>query len=94
MKQTSDLKILHENDNGNDFEIIAKTEYQEISELLDFLTLLDNNIFSRMTGSGSCCYAVFKNKNDAKKAFEITLNKFKDYWIYLAENNTNKNLIL
>jgi len=89
IEQTADLKIIHKDDNGNDFEIIAKKENQEIYELLNFLSLLNENIFSRMTGSGSCCYAVFNNKNSAKKALEITSNKFKKYWVYLAENNIN-----
>ena len=40
-----------------------------------------------MTGSGSCCYAVFDNKEYAEKAFRITVNKFGNYWIHLSENN-------
>ena len=40
-----------------------------------------------MSGSGSCCYVVFKNKNNAKKAFNIISDNYSDYWIYLAENN-------
>ena len=41
-----------------------------------------------MTGSGSCCYAAFENKKDAKIAFDITSKQYSDYWIHFAENNT------
>ena len=40
-----------------------------------------------MSGSGSCCFAVFAQKKHAQEAFAITKKTFKDYWIYLAENN-------
>ena len=86
-KQVSHLKVLHEDDNGNDFEAIVRKENRKISGLLDFLSNLKNNIFSRMSGSGSCCYAVFDNEENAKKAFDIISNKFSDYWIYLSKNN-------
>ena len=85
--QTSNLKKLHENDFGNDFEKIVRDENKEIADLLDFLSNLDKIVFSRMTGSGSCCYAVFDNKEYAEKAFRITVNKFGNYWIHLSENN-------
>ena len=55
---------------------------------LFFLSNLENNVFSRMSGSGSCCYVVFENKDNAKRAFDITSKKYNDYWIHLAENNT------
>ena len=78
---------LNKNDKGNDFEKIIRKENKEILNLLDFLSSIENSIFTRMTGSGSCCFVVFENKHHAKKAFDIIEEKYNDYWIYLAENN-------
>ena len=75
----------------NDFEIIAKQENKKIADLLNFLSSLKNSIYSRMTGSGSCCYAVFENKKDANKAYHTIYKEYNNYWVMLAENNiTNK----
>ena len=78
---------LNKKDKGNDFEKIIRKENKEILNLLDFLSSIENSIFTRMTGSGSCCYVAFENKHIAKKAFDIIEEKYDDYWIYLAENN-------
>lgn len=86
-KKITHLINFHEDNIGNDFEKIIRNEQNEIFNLLKFLSSLKNCIFSRMSGSGSCCYAVFENKDLARKAFDIILKKFKNYWIYLAENN-------
>jgi len=91
IEQISYLKTFHEDDNGNDFEKIIRKENIEILNLLNFLSNLENSIFSRMSGSGSCCYAVFDNKKNAKKAFDIISKKYSNYWIYLAENNAINN---
>ncbi len=80
------LKTLQKNDVGNDFEKIAKGENKEILDLLFFLSCLRNNLFSRMSGSGSCCYATFISKKDATTAFKLTSNKYKNYWVCLTEN--------
>ena len=62
---------LNKNGKGNDFEKIIRKENKEILNLLDFLSSIENSIFASMTGSGSCCYVVFENKHNAKKAFDI-----------------------
>ena len=80
----------NKDDNGNDFERIVKNENKEISDILNFLSNLNHSIFSRMSGSGSCCYAVFASKEKAKKAFNITAEKYRNYWIYLTENNNTE----
>ena len=81
-------KIINEYDVGNDFEKIVNIEQKEISNLLDFLASMDNSIFSRMTGSGSCCYVVFDNKLSAERAIKIIKAKFFDLWTFLGENNS------
>tara|TARA_Y100000590_G_scaffold432718_1_gene549051 strand:+ start:6691 stop:7542 length:852 start_codon:yes stop_codon:yes gene_type:complete len=78
---------LSEKYNKNDFEFIAIQENKKIMELLKFLPNLKNNVFCRMTGSGSCCYAAFKNKKDADRAYDLISKKYDDYWIKPVENN-------
>jgi len=56
---------------------------------LEIVTLnnLEDVIFSRLTGSGSCIFSVFQNKTEAEKA-QIQFNKdFPKLWSHLAENN-------
>ena len=89
VQQVKNLKTLHRDDNCNDFEKIIKIEYSDIIQILDFLSRLNKNSFSRISGSGSCCYAAFKTRELANKAFDITAKKFNNYWVHLAENNIN-----
>ena len=91
INQASNLKNLQKYDNGNDFEKIVRNENKQILYLLNFLSNLKNSIFSRMTGSGACCYVAFESKKNAKNAFDIIAKKYSDYWIYLAENNSINN---
>ena len=79
---------INEEDSGNDFEKIVMKENKEFKEIIDFLACLESCIFSRMTGTGSCCYAVFEKKNDAIMANEVFKSNFKDLWSYVCENNT------
>lgn len=79
---------INNDDTGNDFEKIAFKESSEIKKIMDFFETLSNIIFSRMTGSGSCCYAVFEKKEYALKANEIFKSYFPDIWSYVCENNT------
>ena len=79
---------INNDDTGNDFEKIAFKESSEIKEIIDFFETLSNVIFTRMTGSGSCCYAVFEKKEYALKANEIFKSYFPDIWSYVCENNT------
>jgi len=87
IKQTFNYPSIHKEDYGNDFEKIAKKEHKEIMNLLDYLSNLDDIIFSRMTGSGSCCFAAFKNKTSAKKGFNLITNKFNNYWVKFSKKN-------
>ena len=79
---------INEHDTGNDFEEILQSDYKAVQEILDFLNNLNEVIFSRMTGSGSCCYAAFKTKklaNDAEANFQSAYPKL---WTFVAENNS------
>ena len=85
--QMSKLTSINEEDYGNDFEKIAKTENKIIADLLECLSKTEDCIFARMTGSGSCCYAIFNKQKQAKTALEIINVKFPSLWTYIGENH-------
>ena len=80
-----------ENDWGNDFENIAIEEYREIKDVLKFIQNIENCIFARMTGSGSCCFGVFAKAIEANKARKNFKKKYPKLWSFVGENNTNNN---
>ena len=82
-----DSNQINEEDVGNDFEKVVYKNNKEFIDIMDFLQSLNNVIFSRMTGSGSCCYAAFEKKNDALQARNIFKKKFSKLWTFIAENN-------
>ncbi len=84
-----DLEEINDQDNGNDFEKIVKMKYPDIQSLMHYLESLDGVIFSRLTGSGSCLFSVFENKNLADNAKENFSKYYKDLWVEIAENNTS-----
>ena len=88
---SKNLKIKEGDDSINDFERIIAKENEEYREIIVYLENLDKVIFSRMTGSGSCCYAVFDKKEHALKAMTFFKSKFPDLWVTVCENNTTNN---
>tara|TARA_B110000495_G_C22840038_1_gene489943 strand:+ start:60 stop:896 length:837 start_codon:yes stop_codon:yes gene_type:complete len=80
---------IDEMDTGNDFEKIMINKEESFTDVFEFLEKLDNVIFVRMTGSGSCLYAVFNSKTQAIKAQEEFNNNFKELWSSVSENNFN-----
>ena len=82
-----DTALVNKLDYGNDFEKILNQSNQEIIEVLSFLRGLKNVIFSNLTGSGSCCYAAFENKDFAVRAKSEFYKKFPKLWSYIVENN-------
>ena len=61
----------------------------EIKKILHFLGNLEEVIFTRMTGSGSCCYAAFESEEHTLKAKENFISNFPDLWTFVAKNNIN-----
>lgn len=78
---------INADDTGNDFEKNLYKENSEFQEIVEFLEGLKDIVFYRMTGSGSCCYAVFEEKKHALKAGEIFKSNFSDLWFCVCENN-------
>ena len=84
----NDYEEINEFDIGNDFEKFIIRINEEVTQILNFFKDLEYVIFSRMTGTGSCCYAAFNKKNEAENAQNIFVKKFPLLWTLITENNT------
>ena len=82
---------INDEDTGNDFEKFILGKNKEIKNIVNLLEDLDGVVFSRMTGSGSCWYAVFENKDQAIKANDVFKSNFPDLWSCVCENNIDLN---
>ena len=69
----------------NDLQKIGEKKYSKIYQLLKFLEENRGCIFSRMTGSGSACYGVFKTKKTAKFAIDNLKRKYPKYWCAITK---------
>ena len=82
-----DLEEINDQDSGNDFEKILTKNEPEFLYLINFLGDLEDVIFSRLTGSGSCIYSVFEKKEHAVDAQKKFQQSFSNLWTHLSENN-------
>lgn len=82
-----DLEEINDQDNGNDFEKIIKKNQPEFLQLISFLNDLDNVIYSRLTGSGSCLFSVFQKKEEAQQAQLKLANDYPHLWSSINQNN-------
>ena len=69
----------------NDLEGITFKMYPKIRQLNEFLNSQKNCKFSRMTGSGSVCYGVFRSDNSAKLALKKIKYNHPKYWLTVAK---------
>ena len=69
----------------NDLQELVEKKYPKISQLS--LSIIDQVgcIFSRMTGSGSACYGVFKSKKTAQFAVTKLKRKYPKYWCVVTK---------
>ena len=84
----NDYEEINEFDIGNDFEKFIIRINEEVTQILNFFKDLEYVIFSRMTGTGSCCYAAFEKKKDAENAQKIFVKKYPLLWTLIVQNNT------
>ena len=77
--------INHLSKSNNDLQSIVENKYPYIKKLL--LDIIDEKgcYFSRMTGSGSVCYGLFKDEIIAKKALNKIKNKYPNFWVSFAK---------
>ena len=69
---------------NNDLQSIAEQKYPLIKKLLLAIRNEKGCYFSRMTGSGSVCYGLFKDQIAAKKALNKLKIKFPKFWFSFA----------
>jgi len=65
---------------NNDLENIAFKKYPRLKKIKKFLSDMPNNIFTRMSGSGSSIVAYFDNKKACSNAYSQFRRKFSGHW--------------
>ena len=70
---------------NNDLQSIVEKKYPLIKKLLLAIRNENGCCFSRMTGSGSVCYGLFKDQITAKKALNKLKIKFPKFWFSFAK---------
>ena len=70
---------------NNDLEILAFKKYPKLKKIKLFLSNTPNNIFVRMTGSGSSIVAYFDSKVACGKAFTQFKRKFISHWSVISK---------
>jgi len=73
---------------GNDLLLSAKKLNLPMSNLLAFLERQNICDFIQMSGSGSCCYAVFKSKKSLLKCQKLVKIKYRSYWTAVTKTIT------
>jgi 4-diphosphocytidyl-2-C-methyl-D-erythritol kinase len=71
--------------NRNDLQFIVERKYPFIKKLLTDIENVKGCYFARMTGSGSVCYGLFKDQNNAKKGLIKLKKKYPKFWFSLAK---------
>ena len=69
----------------NDLQFIVERRYPLIKKILKDIKNIEGCCFSRMTGSGSVCYGLFKDHFVAKKALNKLKKKYPKFWFSLAK---------
>ncbi len=70
---------------NNDLQSIVENKYPIIKKLIIEIGKKKGCYFSRMTGSGSVCYGVFKSEKTAKAALNRIKLKYPRYWLSVAK---------
>ena len=68
----------------NSLESIIISRFPLIKKVLKELSLLKKCEFSRITGSGSACFGLFLNKNDALLGLKLIKKRFPKFWCVLS----------
>jgi 4-diphosphocytidyl-2-C-methyl-D-erythritol kinase len=70
---------------NNDLELIVENKHPIIRKLIGEISQKKGCYFSRMTGSGSVCYGLFKNERTAKAALSKIKSKYSKFWFSVAK---------
>jgi len=70
---------------NNDLEKIAFKKYPSLKKIKFFLSNTPNNIFTRMSGSGSTLVAYFNSKRACSNAYSQFKRKFSRHWCIVSK---------
>ena len=70
---------------NNDLQSIVENEYPVIGEIISEIANKKGCYFSRLTGSGSVCYGLFKNERSAKAALIRIKSKYPKFWFSVTK---------
>ena len=70
---------------NNSLEDVVIFKFPIVGKILEELELTENCEFSRVTGSGSSCFALFLNKKDASVALKRIRKRFPGLWSALCK---------
>ena len=70
---------------NNDLQPIVENKFPIIKKLIIEIGQKKGCYFSRITGSGSVCYGVFKSEKTAKAALNRIKLKYPKYWLSVAK---------
>jgi 4-diphosphocytidyl-2-C-methyl-D-erythritol kinase len=70
---------------NNDLEKIAFKKYPKLKRIKSFLSTTPNNIFVRMSGSGSSIVAYFHSKRACGNAYKQFRRKFSSHWCIVSK---------
>ena len=79
------FKIDYLKDLNNDLEKIAFNKYPKLKKIKSFLLTIPNNIFVRMSGSGSSIVAYFHSKRACVNAYSQFKGKFNGHWCIISK---------
>ena len=80
MFETKYLKKLN-----NDLETITFKKFPKLKKIKSFLLTMPNNIFVRMSGSGSSIVAYFLSKKACANAYKQFRRKFSSHWCIVSK---------
>ena len=73
---------------SNDLLPAAEKTNPRIKNLISFLKKQKICDFVQMTGSGSCCFAVFKSKKNLLKCQKLVKTRYRSYWTAMTKTIT------
>ena len=71
----------------NDLQTIAIKKHPEINMVLPTIEETEDVLLSRMSGSGSTCFGLYRNQDIAKKAVTYISKKSDKWWIKFSKIN-------
>ncbi len=86
IKKTAHMNIRQIQQYKNDLYTNASEIEPKISQLIELISKQSGCVISRMSGSGSTCFGIFKKKEKAVLAAQKILNQFPEFWVKVCKD--------